>query len=303
MFEFKGEVEKTGEEARYLYAQVASRCLRSAKQTRRVCRIQQTFLRRSRRLRRSVFQIQHLSQCVCKVEINQPFEEHLIKRCRTGPVSSLTQSRTLDNSMGAGETTRFDTYKTHGVIMKVVINIYVPRNQTSHFSAERPKWQTRALNINCNFRSVFQLAVNQESKFTYLTFKKGMSLCQLCSGQITTISGCSTVLSAENESHTRPVTTGSHRSITFRSLDLTATWKALRSSTTWSLPTARITWRTFIPVEYHFKSSSARQRNIFHPLTAACILRPKSPNFRGRLRPTLARGLAFYWFQPSLVPN
>jgi hypothetical protein len=46
-FEVKGEVKRDEEEARYLYAQVASRCLGSAKQTRRVYRIQQTFLRRS----------------------------------------------------------------------------------------------------------------------------------------------------------------------------------------------------------------------------------------------------------------
>ena len=35
-------MKRNEEEARYLYAQVASRCLRSAKQTRRVYRIQQT---------------------------------------------------------------------------------------------------------------------------------------------------------------------------------------------------------------------------------------------------------------------
>jgi len=46
-FEFKGEVKRNEEETRYLYAQVASRCLRSAKQTRRVYRIQQTLSKHS----------------------------------------------------------------------------------------------------------------------------------------------------------------------------------------------------------------------------------------------------------------
>ena len=104
-------------------------------------------------------------------------------------------------------------------------------------------------NINCNFRSEFQLAVNPENKFPY---QKSLNLCQLSLKQIRPSVDHQVLvlcwLQAKNESHTRQVTAGSHRSITFGSLDLTTIWKALRSSTTWSLPTAR---RTFIPVEYH----------------------------------------------------
>jgi len=157
---------------------IRSSRVESAKQTRRVYRIQQTFLRRSGCLRsmRYTRSVQRLSQCVYELEISQPLEtSHLIKTCQLDRFSSVKQSRTLDYSIGARPLR--DARREACGKYTPKLNLAVLWKNKQH--GRRNSESVDNLNVNCKFQSDFQLGSTPEGKERKYLNTKRVRICPI----------------------------------------------------------------------------------------------------------------------------